>query len=120
MEHTKDTDALATATATATLTPAALDPHDVSSKSSKAVEEGILETDYSSKATSKTSFTDYLVPYFALFDILVTEALTKLQRVFSYSTSMERLVLGCAALGEVGIGAVRPITPPLDFLPLIW
>jgi hypothetical protein len=74
MEHTKDTEAQATAT----MTPAALDPHDVSSKSSKAVEEGILETDYSSKATNKTSFTDYLVPYYALFDILMTEDLTKL------------------------------------------
>lgn len=52
MEKTDQAEAPAPATA----------GHDVSSNASKDVDVGIPEADYSSKATNKTSFSDYLVP----------------------------------------------------------
>jgi hypothetical protein len=60
MEKTDDIDAPATGKVTTTVSDSPKD-HDVSSKSSNAANGGAPETDYSSKAKNKTSFTDYLV-----------------------------------------------------------
>src|SRR5271156_4377974 len=64
------------------------------------------KTDYSSKATNKTSFSDYLVvfPPLELGCILISW-----QRIFTYSTLSDRIFLVLAALAEVGTGVTLPL-----------
>jgi hypothetical protein len=63
-------------------------------------------TDYSSKATNKTSFSDYLVvfPPPELGCMLMSW-----QRIFTYSTLSDRIFLVLAALAEVGTGVTLPL-----------
>jgi ATP-binding cassette subfamily B (MDR/TAP) protein 1 len=64
------------------------------------------KTDYSSKATNKTSFSDYLV----VFPTPEIEPYTdKWQRIFTYSTLSDRIFLVLAALAEVGTGVTLPL-----------
>ena len=60
MEKTDHIDAPETGKVTTTVSDNPKD-HDVSSKSSNAANGGAPETDYSSRAKNKTSFTHYLV-----------------------------------------------------------
>ena len=64
------------------------------------------KTDYSSKATNKTSFSDYLVVFPAPEIGPYTD---EWQRIFTYSTLSDRIFLVLAALAEVGTGVTLPL-----------
>jgi hypothetical protein len=63
--------------------------------------------DYSSKATNKTTLTDYLVVS-PLGSINHMHA-DKGQRIFTYSTLSDRIFLALAALAEIGTGVTLPL-----------
>jgi ATP-binding cassette subfamily B (MDR/TAP) protein 1 len=58
--------------------------------SSKIEDPNEQQTDYSSKAENKTTFSDYL-------------------RIFTYSTLNERILLGIAFFGEIATGCTLPL-----------
>jgi ATP-binding cassette subfamily B (MDR/TAP) protein 1 len=64
------------------------------------------KTDYSSKATNKTSFSDYLASLPTPGIGLYTD---EWQRIFTYSTLSDRIFLVLAALAEVGTGVTLPL-----------
>lgn len=67
------------------------DPNGPTIKPSAAIENQSIENvNYSGKAQNKTKFSDFL-------------------RIFTYSTTSERIFLGTAVLGEIGTGATLPL-----------
>jgi ATP-binding cassette subfamily B (MDR/TAP) protein 1 len=77
--------------------------HDISPKPSHQDDDS--KPDYSSKATNKTTLTDYLV-------CIPPEARAhtdQRQRIFTYSTLSDRIFLGIASLAEIGTGVTLPL-----------